>query len=350
LGLVAMGAASDTDESCSIGSSACISNGDAPDADAITEEEETRAATTSLLQLDMKVEMDSETKTLAPAVDEIALLEEHVSGMKSKIQALKSATQKQTLNSELEVSKSKAEARIQRQKARLPMEQQASFAHLHSLMEAVKHGHVDAINGDAFASLLHEITPYGSNVAPSAALQLVQMLDKSKDGKLDKTELDDILYAKVELDDEGQEEADPVDPVPFPTPWDPAHPSVPVPPNDTSLLETKSGTQGSWQSFTSSGGNFQGQIYAPEHLYFKPRIQYSAGSGGYNVQNCFLVASVFPGAPCWGYFYTTSDGDDSSGNKCSCFPDDLEYWPYGSPAWKWYVSGIGNHIYFSNPR
>lgn len=226
----------------------------------------------------------------------------------------------------------------------LDAEQQAAYDHLHSLLKAVKLNHVDAINSHALALLVRDSSPLHANVKLSDAQELVARADTSKDGKLQKNELDAMLEATIDDSPDADEDGDMAGEDAGED--EDAGEGEDVPDNGkeaSSLIEYNRTTgrrgSGKWQDFQCCD-DFHAKRYSLPK-YFKPRKKYT---GEYSVKACYVVGFVLSDS-CWGYLYTNAVGSQSNG-MCRCFPKEWEYFDsQGYPKISFYDSKSGNHVY-----
>lgn len=198
---------------------------------------------------------------------------------------------------------------------RLNAHQMTNYDHLHSLLKAVNQGHVDAINGDAFVSLLQGSAPSHVDMKKSDAQDILAKADTSKDGKLQKNELDALLQHTIEDGTEsGKDE-----------------------------IDANSTTGGTWEDWSlANSPGFWGLRYSTP-TYFKPRVMYQDKM---TFKQCYAAGFILT-SNCWAYMYTAATMSGSTYKSCRCFPNHWKHFDnQGRPKWLgWWNSNAGNHIY-----
>jgi len=200
------------------------------------------------------------------------------------------------------------------EKSEVDREHEAAAAWLRSIYE----GKLPPASYDEVVAKFLPVATAKSNATSEDLVAVMRSCDGNQDGKLDAEDLRLIFEPKVVTAEEG-----------------PANSSVQPAPegHSASLLQTKD-----WIA-VSLGSN---SIWMWDGAaYFLPRLEYA---DGYTVMGCWAVTFLLPGTgSCYGYFYSNADtaGSDS---LCRCLPSSASH--EDGLAWTWYVSGVGNHIYY----
>lgn len=242
--------------------------------------------------------------------DELAELE----GRLSQVELLQ---QKKWLQSPVEPAAKEA-AEPSAEKSEVDREHEAASAWLRSIYE----GKLPAASYDEVVAQFLPVLATKSNATSEDLVAVMRLCDKNQDGKLDAEDLRRIFEPKLVTAEDAPTDAS-IEPA--------------LGRHNASRLQTKD-----W-IWTAHGSYSILAWDVP--VYFLPRLEYD---DGLTVVGCWAVTFLLPGADnCYGYFY--SNGDTAGSNSvCRCLPwsavesDGL--------AWNWYLSTIGNHIYYAYSR
>jgi len=204
------------------------------------------------------------------------------------------------------------------EKSEVDREHEAAAAWLRSIYE----GRLPPASYDEVVAKFLPVATATANATSEDLVAVMRSRDKNQDGKLDAEDLRLIFEPKVVATEEGPASAS-VEPAPE------GH--------SASLLQTKD-----WIS-VSLGSNSIWMWNNP--AYFLPRLEYD---DGLTVMGCWAVTFLLPGmgSSCYGYFYSNADTAATGTSLCRCLP--LSAVDAAGINWKWYASGVGNHIYYGS--
>lgn len=262
------------------------------------------AAVTPSAKADVSPNEDCSALGGARDADELAELE----GQLGQVELLQ---QKKWLQSPVEPA-AKEVAEPSAEKSEVDRDHEAATAWLRSIYE----GKLPAASYDEVVAKFLPVAATKANATSEDLVAAMRSCDKNQDGKLDAEDLRWIFEPKVVTADEGPASAS-VEPA--------------LGRHNASRLQTKD-----WV-WVGLGSSATWAWDAPR--YFLPRIEYG---DGLTVTQCWAVTFLLPGSgSCYGYFY-------SNGDLCRCLPWSALH--EDGLTWNWYVSSVGNHIYYGYGR